>query len=137
LLLIEGESMELVRKTGVAVLTLVLGLALVGSAMGQDDAKKKQEELEKHKLKMEELKVEAERYGHSFNPGWGAGFGAGLVIIGAGIGFGRIGAAALEGMARQPEVANKVQTAMIIIGALLEGATFFGLIVCILVAGKA
>ena len=122
--------MELVRKAGVGVLSMVVMLALVGTAMGQTD-------LEKHKLKMEEMKVEAERYGHPFNPGWGAGLGAGLVIIGAGIGFGRIGGAALEGMARQPEVANKVQTAMIIIGALLEGATFFGLIVCILVAGKA
>ena len=62
---------------------------------------------------------------------FGAGIGAGLVMIGAGLGFGRIGAAALESMSRQPEVAGKVQTAMIIIAALLEGATFFGLIVCI------
>jgi F-type H+-transporting ATPase subunit c len=62
---------------------------------------------------------------------FGAGLGAGLVMIGAGLGFGRIGAAALESMSRQPEVAGKVQTAMIIIAALLEGATFFGLIVCI------
>jgi F-type H+-transporting ATPase subunit c len=67
----------------------------------------------------------------------GAGIGAGLAIIGAGIGFGRIGGSALESMARQPEVAGKVQTAAIIIGALLEGATFFALLVCILVAGKA
>jgi F-type H+-transporting ATPase subunit c len=64
----------------------------------------------------------------------GGAAGAGLVIIGAGLGFGKIGAAALESMARQPEVAGRVQTAMIIIGALLEGATFFALIVCI---GKA
>jgi F-type H+-transporting ATPase subunit c len=66
----------------------------------------------------------------------GAGIGAALTIIGAGYGFGRIGASALESMARQPEVAGQVQTAMIIIAALLEGATFFALIVCILVAGK-
>jgi len=57
--------------------------------------------------------------------------------LGAGWGFGRIGAAALESMARQPEVAPRIQTAMIIIGALLEGATFFSLIVCILLLGKA
>jgi F-type H+-transporting ATPase subunit c len=63
----------------------------------------------------------------------GAGLGAGLVLIGAGWGFGRIGAAALDGMARQPEVAGRIQTAMIVIAALLEGATFFALIVCILV----
>jgi F-type H+-transporting ATPase subunit c len=66
----------------------------------------------------------------------GAGLGAGLVLIGAGWGFGRIGAAALEGMARQPEVAGRVQTAMIIIAALLEGATFFALLVCLLVNGS-
>jgi len=69
--------------------------------------------------------------------GIGAGIGAALTICGAGYGFGKIGAAALESMARQPEVAPRVQTAMIIIGALLEGATFFSLIVCILLLGKA
>ncbi len=67
----------------------------------------------------------------------GAGIGAGLTIIGAGYGFGRIGSASLESMARQPEVAGRVQTAMLIIAALLEGATFFALIVCIMMAGKA
>ena len=67
----------------------------------------------------------------------GAGIGAGLTIIGAGYGLGRIGSGALESMARQPEVAPRVQTAMIIIAALLEGATFFSLIVCILVNGRA
>jgi F-type H+-transporting ATPase subunit c len=67
----------------------------------------------------------------------GAGLGAALTIIGAGYGFGRIGSAALESMARQPEISNRIQTAMIVIAALLEGATFFALIVCILVAGKA
>ena len=66
----------------------------------------------------------------------GAGPGAALTIIGAGYGFGRIGSAALESMARQPEVAPRVQTGMIIIAALLEGATFFALIVCIIIAGK-
>jgi F-type H+-transporting ATPase subunit c len=66
----------------------------------------------------------------------GAGLGAGLVLIGAGWGFGRIGASALESMSRQPEVAGRVQTAMIIIAALLEGATFFALLVCMLVNFK-
>src|SRR5713226_5639724 len=66
----------------------------------------------------------------------GAGLGAAFTIVGAGYGFGKIGASALESMARQPEVAGRIQTAMIIIAALLEGATFFALIVCILVAGK-
>ena len=57
--------------------------------------------------------------------------------VGWATGFGRIGSAALESMARQPEVAPRVQTAMLIIAALLEGATFFSLIVCIIVAFKA
>jgi F-type H+-transporting ATPase subunit c len=55
--------------------------------------------------------------------GVAAGLGMGLTIIGAGIGFGKIGGAALDGMARQPEVAGRIQTAMLIIAAMLEGAT--------------
>ena len=68
--------------------------------------------------------------------GIGAGLGAALTLIGAGYGFGKIGSSALESMARQPEVAGQIQTAMIIIGALLEGATFFALIVCIILVGR-
>jgi F-type H+-transporting ATPase subunit c len=62
----------------------------------------------------------------------GAAVGAGLVIIGAGFGIGRIGGQAVEGMSRQPEAAGNIQTAMIISAALIEGATFFALIVCML-----
>jgi len=62
----------------------------------------------------------------------GGAFGAGLVILGAGFGIGKIGASAVESMARQPEVAGNIQTAMIIAAALIEGATFFALIVCML-----
>jgi F-type H+-transporting ATPase subunit c len=62
----------------------------------------------------------------------GGAFGAGLVILGAGYGIGKIGSAAVESMARQPEVAGNIQTAMIIAAALIEGATFFALIVCML-----
>jgi len=69
--------------------------------------------------------------------GIGAGIGAALIMIGAGYGFGRIGSAALESMARQPEVANRIQVAMIIIAALLEGATFFGLLICMTMGGNA
>lgn len=67
---------------------------------------------------------------HGLN--FGAALGAGLVILGAGFGIGKIGSAAVESMARQPEVAGNVQTAMIIAAALIEGATFFALIVCML-----
>jgi len=62
----------------------------------------------------------------------GAAVGAGLVIVGAGLGIGRIGGQAVEGMSRQPEAAGNIQTAMIISAALIEGATFFALIVCML-----
>ena len=62
----------------------------------------------------------------------GGAFGAGLVILGAAYGIGKIGSAAVESMARQPEVAGNIQTAMIIAAALIEGATFFALIVCML-----
>lgn len=64
---------------------------------------------------------------------FGGAFGAGLVILGAGYGISKIGSCAVESMARQPEVAGNIQTAMIISAALIEGATFFALIVCIAV----
>ena len=62
----------------------------------------------------------------------GGSIGAGIVLLGAGYGIGRIGSAAVESMARQPEVAGNIQTGMIISAALIEGAAFFGLIVCLL-----
>jgi len=62
----------------------------------------------------------------------GASFGAGLIILGAGFGIGWIGSTAVGSMARQPEVAGNINTAMIIAAALIEGVTFFALIVCLL-----
>lgn len=67
-----------------------------------------------------------------FSMNLGAAIGAGLVLVGAGLGIGRIGGSAVESMARQPEAAGNIQTAMIISAALIEGATFFALIVCML-----
>ncbi len=64
-----------------------------------------------------------------------AAVGAGLALIGAGLGIGKIGASACESMARQPEMAGQVQTAMIIAAALIEGAAFFALIVCLINGG--
>jgi F-type H+-transporting ATPase subunit c len=61
---------------------------------------------------------------------FGGAFGAGMVIIGAGLGIARIGAAAVDSMARQPEVAGNIQSAMIVAAALIEGVTFLALIVC-------
>lgn len=66
----------------------------------------------------------------------GAGIGAGLAVIGAALGIGRLAASALEGTARQPEASGDIRTTMIIAAALIEGAAFFGLIVCILMAVK-
>ena len=68
----------------------------------------------------------------SWGLGMGAGLGAAGTIIGAGYGISTIAGKAVESMARQPEVAGKVQTAMIISAALIEGVTFFALIVCLL-----
>ena len=57
------------------------------------------------------------------------GIGVGLVIVGAGLGIGRLTASAVESMARQPEIAATIQTAMIISAALIEGVAFFAVIV--------
>jgi F-type H+-transporting ATPase subunit c len=72
--------------------------------------------------------------------GWAylaAGLGAGITLIGAGLGIGKLAAAAMEASGRQPEAAGAVRTSMIIAAALIEGATFFALAICILLALKA
>ena len=63
----------------------------------------------------------------------GAAVGAGLAAIGAGIGIGQIGKAALESIARQPESAGDIRSNMIVSAALVEGAAFFAIVVCLLV----
>ncbi len=64
----------------------------------------------------------------------GAGIGAGLVALGAGLGIGRIGGSAMESIARQPEATGRIQTAMIIAAALIEGVALFGVVVCLLIS---
>lgn len=59
--------------------------------------------------------------------------GAGMVIVGAALGIGLLAAAAVQSMARQPEIAGNIQTAMIIAAALIEGVTFFALLLQLLV----
>ncbi len=54
--------------------------------------------------------------------------GAGLIVIGVGIGIGKIGGSAMEAIARQPEATNKIQTAMLIAAALIEGIGFAALV---------
>jgi F-type H+-transporting ATPase subunit c len=58
-----------------------------------------------------------------------AAIGAGLAVLGAGMGIGRIGGSAVEGIARNPEASGKIQTAMIIAAALIEGVALFGVVV--------
>lgn len=63
----------------------------------------------------------------------GATIGAGIAAIGAGIGIGKIGSSAMEGIARQPEMAGNIRTSMLIVAALIEGVALFAVIVCMLV----
>lgn len=66
-----------------------------------------------------------------------AGIGGGLAVIGAGFGIGRLAAAAMDGTARQPAAGGDIRTSMIIAAALIEGATLFALVICIILANKA
>ena len=61
-----------------------------------------------------------------------AAVGAGLAVIGAGIGIGRIGGSAMDAIARQPEAYSKIQLAMIISAALIEGAALFAIVVAMI-----
>ena len=63
----------------------------------------------------------------------GAAIGAGLSVLGAGFGIGKIGSSAMEAIARQPEAAGDIRSNMIVIAALIEGVAFFGALVCLLV----
>ena len=62
----------------------------------------------------------------------GAGLGAGLTLIGASLGIGKLAASALDGTARQPEAGPALRTTMIIAAALIEGLAFFALVICLL-----
>ena len=61
-----------------------------------------------------------------------AAVGAGLAVIGAGLGIGRIGGSAMDAIARQPEAYSKIQLAMIISAALIEGAALFAIVVAMI-----
>ena len=66
-----------------------------------------------------------------------AGIGAGLTVIGGGLGIGKLASSAMEASGRQPEAAGAIRNSMIIAAALIEGISFFGLVICILLALKA
>jgi F-type H+-transporting ATPase subunit c len=83
------------------------------------------------------LQVAAETASNSRGLGFiGAGLGAGLAVIGAGVGIGRIGGQAVEGMARQPEAAGRIQTAALILAALIEGVALFAAVIAFQIAGR-
>lgn len=64
---------------------------------------------------------------------FGAALGAGLATLGAGLGIGKIGASAMEGIARQPEASGDIRSTLIVAAALIEGVAFFAVITCVLV----
>jgi F-type H+-transporting ATPase subunit c len=68
--------------------------------------------------------------------GLGAGLAAGLAVIGGGKGIGHLAGQAMEGIARQPEAGGRIGTNMIIAAALIEGFTFFALVIALQLAGK-
>ena len=83
------------------------------------------------------LQAAAEVFSNSKGFGMiGAGLAAGLSVIGAGMGIGNIGGRAVEGMARQPEAAGRIQTAALILAAFIEGVALFGVVVGFQMAGK-
>ncbi len=63
----------------------------------------------------------------------GAGIGAGIAVIGAGLGIGNIGGRAMEAIARQPEAVGDIRSNMVLAAALVEGAAFFAIVVCLLI----
>jgi F-type H+-transporting ATPase subunit c len=107
--------MKLLKLVKLVVVTLALTLGPVAPAFAQEPAKSVPQSV-------------------SFSgSALGAGLGMGITIIGAGYGLGKIGSSALESMARQPEVAGRIQTAMLIIAAMLEGATLASVVLCFVV----
>jgi F-type H+-transporting ATPase subunit c len=62
----------------------------------------------------------------------GAAIGAGMAAIGAGMGIGRLTASAVESIARQPEAANDIRGAMILMAAFIEGVALFAAVICLL-----
>ena len=80
--------------------------------------------------------ADASGFNHAYQGAWAmlvAGIGSGLAAIGAGIGIGRIGGSATEGMARQPEMAGQLQTSALILAALIEGVALFAIVLCLLI----
>ena len=114
---------KLVSFVGLCLLMLLVAAPAMAEKEG--DAKSTDPAAEQGDGDQAEVKAEAATQVFT-----GKAVGVGLVILGAGFGISKIGAAAVESQARQPEVAGAIQTAMIISAALIEGVTLFALIVC-------
>jgi ATP synthase, F0 subunit c len=81
----------------------------------------------------------ADGFGTGYMGAWamlGAGLGAGLATLGAGFGIGRLAGQAMDGMARQPEMAARIQTGALIFAALIEGVALFAIVIAFLIQGK-
>lgn len=120
------------KRMSTCLLGMMIGgfcLLMASPAFGQD--KTAEEIAQERELEvLEATKATGSRWFDSASA-FGA-IGAGLVLIGGGLGIGRIGGSAVESIARQPEAAGQISTAMIITAAMVEGATLFGVVVCML-----
>lgn len=105
-----------------ALMMIVLGVGLIGA-----DVAYAAEETTDEATASAQTAIPGDLFG-----GIGAGIGAGLVVMGGAAGIGRIGGSAVESMARQPEVSGSINVAMLITAAMIEGATLFGVVVCLL-----
>lgn len=108
----------------VALALIVAGFGLMGADLAWAQAKPEADH--------EPAVAAPPLFGDPGLKGLGAGVGAGLVIMGGAAGIGRIGGSAVESMARQPEAATTINTAMLITAAMIEGATLFAVVVCLL-----
>jgi len=99
------------------------------SAIDTSDDKLSLEDIRNRQIAQAAGSVTAAR---GFGGQMGVAIGVGFIVIGGGMGIGIIGSSALSALSRQPELAGKIQTAMIIAAALIEGVTLLALIICIL-----
>jgi F-type H+-transporting ATPase subunit c len=85
------------------------------------------------------LLQEVASFNTAYTAAWaqlGAAIGGGIAVVGAGIGIGRLAGQAMDGMARQPEMAGRIQTGAIIFAALVEGVALFAIVIAYLVQAK-
>jgi F-type H+-transporting ATPase subunit c len=116
------------RRSVITFGMLALTLGVLGASTAWAQAKPLTEGPAVH----ETPAAEGTLFGNAGLKAIGAGIGAGLVIMGGAAGIGRVGGSAVESMARQPEAAGTINTAMLITAAMVEGATLFAVVVTLL-----